>query len=45
MVQNGNLMARWWYWPLGNDPEGVIRNKVKDLVLSGLTKIEDMGGP
>lgn len=35
--------GKWWYWILGNDPEGVIRNQVKPCI-EYLTKIEDMGG-
>ena len=35
--------GKWWYWILGNDPEGVIRNKVKPCI-EYLTQIEDMGG-
>lgn len=35
--------GKWWYWPLGNDPEGVINTKVKPCI-EYLTQIEDMGG-
>lgn len=35
--------AKWWYWVLGNDPEGVIRNQVQPCMEFLSTK-EDMGG-
>lgn len=35
--------TKWWYWVLGNDPEGVIRNQVQPCMEFLSTK-EDMGG-
>ena len=35
--------GKWWYWPLGNQPEEVINTQVKPCI-EWLTKIEDMGG-
>lgn len=38
-----NNDAKWWYWPLGNDPENVIRTQVQPCMEFLSTK-EDMGG-
>lgn len=38
-----NNDAKWWYWPLGNNPEDVIRNQVQPCMEFLSTK-EDMGG-
>jgi hypothetical protein len=35
--------GKWWYWPLGNNPEEVIRTQVRPCI-EYLTKIEDTGG-
>lgn len=37
--------AKWWYWPLGNDPEGVIRNQVQPCMEYLSTKEDMAGGP
>ena len=35
--------GKWWYWPLGNNPEEVIQMQVRPCI-EYLTQIEDMGG-
>lgn len=35
--------GKWWYWPLGNNPEEVINTQVRPCI-EWLTQIEDMGG-
>lgn len=35
--------GKWWYWPLGNNPEEVIQTQVRPCI-EYLTKIEDTGG-
>lgn len=34
-----NNVNKWWYWPLGNNPEDVIRNKVRPC-MEELAKVE-----